>query len=96
MQKENLFFFSFPSASNFGEAKVTKKTRAEQNKIIYFLCRDGVPSPIYWQSSCSGKRPCGPSDEKKMSEMQKKIPFSFSSRVVKAIQKVSKSYSKKW
>ena len=25
MQKENSFFFSFPSASNFGEAKVTKK-----------------------------------------------------------------------
>jgi len=25
MQKENLFFFSFPSASNFGEARVTKK-----------------------------------------------------------------------
>ena len=25
MQKENLFFFVFPSARNFGEAKVTKK-----------------------------------------------------------------------
>ena len=25
MQKENLFFFSFPSASNFGIAKITKK-----------------------------------------------------------------------
>ena len=24
MQKENLFFFSFPSAKNFGEARVTK------------------------------------------------------------------------
>ena len=24
MQKENLFFFSFPSASKFGKAKVTK------------------------------------------------------------------------
>ena len=27
MQKENLFFFSFPSASNFGKANVTKKKR---------------------------------------------------------------------
>ena len=35
MQKENLFFFSFPSASNFGEAKVTKKR--EQNKIKSFI-----------------------------------------------------------
>ena len=25
MQKENLFFFSFPSATNFGKAKVTEK-----------------------------------------------------------------------
>ena len=25
MQKENLFFFSFPNASDFGQAKVTKK-----------------------------------------------------------------------
>jgi len=25
MQKENWFFFSFPTASNFGGAKVTKK-----------------------------------------------------------------------
>jgi hypothetical protein len=25
MQKENLFFFSFPNVSTFGEAKVTKK-----------------------------------------------------------------------
>ena len=31
MQKENLFFFSFPSAKNFGEARVTKSR--EQNKI---------------------------------------------------------------
>ena len=30
MQKENLFFFSFPSASNFGIAKVTKKACKEQ------------------------------------------------------------------
>ena len=32
MQKENSFFFSFPSASNFGKAKVTKKGCKEQRK----------------------------------------------------------------
>ena len=35
MKKENLFFFSFPSASKFGEAKVTKKR--EQNKTNWFV-----------------------------------------------------------
>jgi len=33
MQKENLLFFSFPSDSNFGKAKVTKSR--EQNKRIH-------------------------------------------------------------
>ncbi len=32
MQKKNYFFFSFPSESNFGEAKVTKK-RANRQTI---------------------------------------------------------------
>ncbi len=35
MQKENLFFFSFPRRSNFGKAKVTKKR--EQDKINSFI-----------------------------------------------------------
>ena len=35
MQKENLFFFSFPSATNFGEAKVAKKR--EKNKMNTFV-----------------------------------------------------------
>ena len=30
MQKESLLFFSFPSVSNFGEAKVTKKVCNEK------------------------------------------------------------------
>ena len=30
MQKKSQLFFSFPSASNFGEAKVTKKGCKEQ------------------------------------------------------------------
>ena len=33
MQKESSFSFAFPSASNFGKAKVTKKR--EQNKKNY-------------------------------------------------------------
>jgi hypothetical protein len=35
MQKESLLFFSFPSVSNFGEAKVSEKLRAKQR--IFFL-----------------------------------------------------------
>ena len=41
MQKENLFFFSFPSASTFGMAK-GEKTSEMQN--LFELFRDGVPS----------------------------------------------------
>ena len=46
IQKENLFFFLFSNASNFGEAKVTKKR--EQNKRNFsFLCRDEVISQCF-------------------------------------------------
>jgi len=39
MQKENLFFFSFPSAKNFGEARVIKKLQKEHIiKLFYYLC----------------------------------------------------------
>ena len=37
MQKESILFFSFTSASKFGGAKVTKKTRSEQNKVTRFF-----------------------------------------------------------
>ena len=36
MQNENLFFFSFPSVSNFGRAKVTKK-RVQNKKNSFFF-----------------------------------------------------------
>ena len=50
MQKENLFFFSFPSAKNFGEARVTKKR--EQNKTKSFMTKNilhptSYPEPGY-------------------------------------------------
>ncbi len=35
MQKENLFFFSFPRRSNLGEAKITKSRG--QYKIIFLF-----------------------------------------------------------
>ena len=35
MQKENLFFFSFPSAKNFGEARVTKKETIEARQQFF-------------------------------------------------------------
>ena len=49
MQKENLFFFSFPSASTFGMAK-GEKTSEKPN--LFELFRDGVPSaePKYEKS----------------------------------------------
>jgi hypothetical protein len=47
MQKENLFFFSFPSESNFGIAKVTKK--ACKKKAIL-------------EDSLQAKRPFRPSE----------------------------------
>jgi hypothetical protein len=31
------------------DCKVTEKSRAEQKKVVSFLCRDGVTSPTYWQ-----------------------------------------------
>ncbi len=34
VQKKNVFFFSLPSASNFGEAKVTKSREQKQIKFI--------------------------------------------------------------
>ena len=37
MQKENLFFFSFPRRSNFGNAKVTKKSREMQKENLFFF-----------------------------------------------------------
>ena len=49
MQKENSFFFSFPSASNFGEAKVTK-SRAQNKETRFFFCRDGVSSRLLSQN----------------------------------------------
>ena len=36
MQKENLFFFSFPNVSNFGIAKVTKKRAQNKELLIVF------------------------------------------------------------
>jgi hypothetical protein len=39
MQKEKFFFFSFPSAKDFGEAKVTKKDLARTQ-------RSRVPAPL--------------------------------------------------
>ena len=36
MQKENLFFFSFPSAKNFGKAKVTQKREKCKKKNEFF------------------------------------------------------------
>ncbi len=36
MQNENLFFFSFPSASNFGGAKVTKNRVQNKKKLFFF------------------------------------------------------------
>ena len=41
MQKENLFFFSFPSASTFGKAKGEKSSEMPN---LFELFRDGVPS----------------------------------------------------
>ncbi|GEM_PF-5375250 len=37
MQKESLLFFSFQSASNFGEAKVTKNERNAKEKLAFLL-----------------------------------------------------------
>ena len=39
MQKENLFFFSFPSASKFGKAKVTQSRAQNKKKSFVFLPR---------------------------------------------------------
>ena len=36
MQKEYLFFFSFPSVSNFGEAKVTKNREQNKKNLFFF------------------------------------------------------------
>ena len=39
MQKESMLFFAFPSDSNFGKAKVTKKTREMQKESsLFFHC----------------------------------------------------------
>jgi len=50
IQKENLFFFSFPSASTFGEAKGEKSSEMPN---LFGLFRDGVPSakPKYKKTS---------------------------------------------
>ena len=37
IQKENLFFFLFSNASNFGEAKVTKKREKKQKENLFFF-----------------------------------------------------------
>ena len=37
MQKENSFFFAFPSACNFGEARVTKKREKCKRKTRFSL-----------------------------------------------------------
>ena len=36
IQKENLFFFLFSNASNFGEAKVTKKREKKPKFFVLF------------------------------------------------------------
>ena len=38
MQNESSLLFSFPSGSNFGMSQSYEKTKAEQNKLVYFLC----------------------------------------------------------
>ena len=40
MQKENLFFFSFPNASDFGQAKVTKELKRFVFQFFIILNRD--------------------------------------------------------
>ena len=37
MQKENLFFFSFPSVSNFGETKIFEITSEMQKENLFFF-----------------------------------------------------------
>ena len=37
IQKENLFFFLFSNASNFGKAKVTKKREKKQKENLFFF-----------------------------------------------------------
>ncbi len=45
MQNENLFLFSFPSVSNFSEAKVTKiESNAKMKTCFYFHSRVQVTS----------------------------------------------------
>ena len=44
MQKENLLFFSFPSASNFGEGRVTKRA----------VTKDGFWKIKVCQGECAG------------------------------------------
>ena len=39
MQKEYLFFFSFPSVSNFGEAKVTNNRGQNKKNSSFFMPR---------------------------------------------------------
>ena len=48
MQKENSLFFAFPSASNFGVAKVTKKSDKEPNPAT-FTRHTGTA--IFWHIS---------------------------------------------
>ena len=44
MQKKSLFFFSFPSASNFNEVKVTHKRVKSQIYLNFFEREDsGLP-----------------------------------------------------
>ena len=37
IQKENLFFFLFSNASNFGKAKVTKKRGKKKKENLFFF-----------------------------------------------------------
>ena len=46
MQKENLFFFSFPSAKNFGEARVTKSREKNKTNRIYFFAEPEDPALV--------------------------------------------------
>jgi len=76
MQKENLFFFSFPSASKFGEAKVTKSR--EQNKTNSFVFSSETENSALVTLSLAKNFAVNPQSYEKTSEMQKENLFFFS------------------
>ena len=63
MQKENLFFFSFPSESNFGEARVREKSSEKsyfgavnaEGRLSYLLLSNDVFGVIVKLCSSDGQ-----------------------------------------